>query len=154
MPDIVVKKSGVSGLGVFAAKSFKRGEMVLKWNLSKELSSEEAEELPEVLKHFLTYFESRIFLLQEPERFVNHSCEANTIAKDFGDVASRDIKKGEKTKMSDDKFGREMHKVNCSECGKETEVPFKPDGDRPVYCRDCYQKHKKPSFNRGGRDRY
>jgi len=52
------------------------------------------------------------------------------------------------------KFGREMHKVTCSECGKETEVPFKPDGERPVYCRDCYQKHKKPSFNRGGRDRY
>ena len=63
-------------------------------------------------------------------------------------------KKGEKIQMSDDKFGREMHKVNCSECGKETEVPFKPDGDRPVYCRECYQKHKKPSFNRGGRDRY
>ena len=40
-------------------------------------------------------------------------------------------------------FGpREMHKVTCSECGKETEVPFKPDGTRPVYCRDCYQKHK------------
>ena len=53
-------------------------------------------------------------------------------------------KKGEKIQMSDDKFGREMHKVTCSECGKETEVPFKPDGTRPVYCKDCYMKHKKP----------
>ena len=26
---------------------------------------------------------------------------------------------------------REMHKVTCAECGKETEVPFKPDGTRP-----------------------
>lgn len=43
-----------------------------------------------------------------------------------------------------DSFGREMHKVKCSDCGKETEVPFKPDGTRPVYCRDCYQSHKKP----------
>ena len=43
-----------------------------------------------------------------------------------------------------DKFGREMHKVTCSECGQETEVPFKPDGERPIYCRDCFQKHKKP----------
>jgi len=41
---------------------------------------------------------------------------------------------------------REMHKVNCAECGKETEVPFKPDGTRPVYCRDCYQKHKPKRF--------
>jgi CxxC-x17-CxxC domain-containing protein len=40
-------------------------------------------------------------------------------------------------------FGpREMHKVTCSECGKETEVPFKPTEGKPVYCRDCYQKHK------------
>ena len=37
---------------------------------------------------------------------------------------------------------REMHKATCADCGQETEVPFKPSGDRPVYCRDCYQKHK------------
>ncbi|MEM0467472.1 MAG: CxxC-x17-CxxC domain-containing protein [Candidatus Thermoplasmatota archaeon] len=41
---------------------------------------------------------------------------------------------------------REMHKVTCSECGTETEVPFKPDGTRPVYCRDCYQKRKPKRF--------
>ena len=41
---------------------------------------------------------------------------------------------------------REMHKVTCAECGKETEVPFKPDGTRPVYCRDCYQNHKPKRF--------
>ena len=41
---------------------------------------------------------------------------------------------------------REMHKATCAECGKETEIPFKPDGTRPVYCRDCYQKHKPKRF--------
>jgi CxxC-x17-CxxC domain-containing protein len=41
-------------------------------------------------------------------------------------------------------FGpREMHKAVCSECGKETEVPFKPAADRPVFCRDCFMKRKK-----------
>lgn len=41
-------------------------------------------------------------------------------------------------------FGdREMHKAVCAECGKECEVPFKPSGDRPVYCRDCY-RNKRP----------
>lgn len=34
---------------------------------------------------------------------------------------------------------REMFPVVCARCGKETTVPFKPSGDRPVYCRDCYQ---------------
>jgi CxxC-x17-CxxC domain-containing protein len=44
---------------------------------------------------------------------------------------------------------REMHKATCSDCGVETEVPFKPIEGRPVYCRDCYQKHKndrRPNF--------
>ena len=37
---------------------------------------------------------------------------------------------------------REMHKAICSDCKKECEVPFKPSGDRPVYCRECFAKHK------------
>lgn len=41
-----------------------------------------------------------------------------------------------------DKFGRQMFNVKCSDCGKDCQVPFKPSGDRPVYCRDCYQKHR------------
>ncbi len=36
---------------------------------------------------------------------------------------------------------REMHAVVCAECGKDTEVPFKPTGDRPVYCSDCFSKN-------------
>lgn len=35
---------------------------------------------------------------------------------------------------------REMHAVVCAECGKDTEVPFLPRGDRPVYCRECFSK--------------
>ncbi len=35
---------------------------------------------------------------------------------------------------------RQMFPVVCAECGKETEVPFEPRGDRPVYCSDCYRK--------------
>ena len=52
-----------------------------------------------------------------------------------------------------------MHKATCSECGKECEVPFRPTGDRPIYCSDCFAKkradgdlppkrefHDRPSF--------
>ncbi len=31
-----------------------------------------------------------------------------------------------------------MHSAICSSCGKTCEVPFKPSGDKPVYCRDCF----------------
>jgi len=37
---------------------------------------------------------------------------------------------------------REMHTVTCAQCGKETQVPFKPSGDRPVYCQDCFQSRR------------
>lgn len=37
---------------------------------------------------------------------------------------------------------REMHKAVCDDCKKECEVPFKPSGDRPIYCKDCFSKRK------------
>ena len=41
-------------------------------------------------------------------------------------------------------FGpREMHKAICDECKQECEVPFKPMEGKPVYCKECYSKHKK-----------
>ncbi|UCD14021.1 MAG: DNA-directed RNA polymerase [Thermoplasmatales archaeon] len=41
-----------------------------------------------------------------------------------------------------DERGRELHTVTCADCGNETQVPFKPDGSRPVYCQECYRKHR------------
>ena len=35
---------------------------------------------------------------------------------------------------------RRMFPAKCAQCGKDTEVPFEPRGDRPVYCSDCYRK--------------
>lgn len=41
-------------------------------------------------------------------------------------------------------FGpREMHNATCSECGKECQVPFKPQEGKPVYCRECYASRRK-----------
>ncbi|MBI2852286.1 MAG: zinc-ribbon domain containing protein [Chloroflexi bacterium] len=35
---------------------------------------------------------------------------------------------------------RQMFPATCAQCGKSTQVPFQPRGDRPVYCSDCYRK--------------
>lgn len=37
---------------------------------------------------------------------------------------------------------RQMYDVTCGKCGKPTKVPFKPRGDRPVYCNDCFRQMK------------
>jgi len=49
----------------------------------------------------------------------------------------------------------EMHKAICSDCGKNCEVPFRPTGDKPVFCSDCFKnKGDNGSRNfRGGGNR-
>jgi CxxC-x17-CxxC domain-containing protein len=43
---------------------------------------------------------------------------------------------------------REMHKATCSGCNQECEVPFKPTEGRDVFCKECFQKNRKPQrFN-------
>jgi CxxC-x17-CxxC domain-containing protein len=37
---------------------------------------------------------------------------------------------------------RQMFPVVCAQCGKETEVPFEPRGDKPVFCSDCYRQNR------------
>jgi len=66
-------------------------------------------------------------------------------------------------KRSNDRFGgrdfkrrrydrrdssRMMHKATCANCGNPCEVPFRPSGDRPVYCSECFDKRKGGSTQR------
>jgi len=95
MPDVIVKKSKIQGRGVFAARDFKKGETVLKWDVSRELSEEEAENFPEDQKGYVAFWGGKYVLQLPPARYVNHSCEPNTFVKDFCDIAKKDIKKGE-----------------------------------------------------------
>lgn len=40
-----------------------------------------------------------------------------------------------------------MHQAICSACGKACEVPFRPSGDKPVYCNDCFGGKKNAGFD-------
>ncbi|MCX6743815.1 MAG: hypothetical protein NT116_06325, partial [Candidatus Parcubacteria bacterium] len=52
--------------------------------------------------------------------------------------------KGRDSRRRDDRGGRDfgtrsqMHDAICAECGQKCEVPFKPTGDKPVYCSNCF----------------
>lgn len=37
---------------------------------------------------------------------------------------------------------RILHKAVCADCKKDCEIPFKPTGERPVYCKECFSKRK------------
>lgn len=34
----------------------------------------------------------------------------------------------------------QMHEATCANCGKICQVPFRPTGEKPVYCSDCFEK--------------
>lgn len=42
---------------------------------------------------------------------------------------------------------RALFDTQCSACGIATQVPFQPDGSKPVYCRDCYRANRQHYFN-------
>ena len=54
--------------------------------------------------------------------------------------ACRSARKAERGNGGGYSSDRQMHPAVCAECGKDTEVPFQPRGDRPVYCSDCFSK--------------
>jgi len=45
-------------------------------------------------------------------------------------------------KKDDQKNKKESFSTYCSACAKDVEVYFKPDGVRPVYCKECLKKMK------------
>lgn len=55
----------------------------------------------------------------------------------------RQSRKTERSGSGSGSYGssnRQMYPAVCAQCGKETQVPFQPRGDKPVYCSDCYRK--------------
>lgn len=56
--------------------------------------------------------------------------------KGFGDPKRCPTCRGKKKEMRTST--RQFTKVNCAQCGQETEVPFVPRTGRPVLCRACF----------------
>lgn len=96
MNNVVVRKGNLFGKGVFANHDFKKGEVVIRYNLTP-LKKEEFDLLSEKEKKFTHVHHGIIHLYSSPERYVNHSSQPNTLQdlKNQCDVAIRDIKKGE-----------------------------------------------------------
>ena len=42
-----------------------------------------------------------------------------------------------------DRGPREMFSATCANCGREAQVPFRPNGSKPVYCSDCFQSQRR-----------
>jgi CxxC-x17-CxxC domain-containing protein len=80
----------------------------------------------------------------------------NFSKRDFGRPERRDSSRSGETdsRRSEGRFSRrdsgkpasrgsslEFHEVTCDKCGKKCDVPFKPSGNKPVYCRECFNSN-------------
>lgn len=116
--EVVVRKSPIHGLGVFALRAFQTGEIVLRWDLFHILSKEEYALLPAQERRYTHPIDGdNILVVQSPERYVNHSCNNNTVVRDFSDVAVRHIAAGEEI-TSDYSSDGSASKLTCS-CGAQ-----------------------------------
>lgn len=99
MEGVLVKRSHIKGLGVFAQRDFETNEVILTIDDSQVITD------PRTLtKHDhefeLDYLENgRIVRMKAPERCINHSCDPNSYVKTFHGLrkvlALREIKEGE-----------------------------------------------------------
>ena len=95
--------------------------------------------------------------------------------KDRNSHGDKNYKKSNKRSFGNDRGGNrgfgggrgggrpDMHSAKCSECGNACEVPFRPTGEKPVYCSDCFRRRrnensqdrgKSYSGNRDSKSRY
>ena len=96
MNNVYIGKGNLAGKGVYANKDFKKGEVVIAYNL-RQLSVEEYQKLLEIERMFVHVHHGNIYLYGKPERYVNHSDNPNTYQdlEKGCDIALRYITKDE-----------------------------------------------------------
>lgn len=96
MTEIFIGTGELAGRGVYADRDFKKGDVVIYYNLVP-LTEGEYAALPDEEKMFTHVQGGITYLYSEPERYVNHSTDPNTYQDHtlHADVALRDIVKGE-----------------------------------------------------------
>lgn len=93
----------------------------------------------------ITKIQEQLTLLDKKmDTLINHSLprppEVKPSPKPFQQPVNTHVQaRGEQDNRYRD---RVMYKAICADCKKECEVPFRPSGDRPVYCQECFSRRK------------
>ena len=101
MSDLNVAESKIHGIGVFAARDFKQGEIVSVIDDSRIVDEEHPlrPELGEMDYHCDYLADGKVVLMPSPERHINSHCDPNTFVKTIDgvryNIARRAIKSGE-----------------------------------------------------------
>lgn len=119
MKNVIVRKSKIHGKGVFANQNFKKGEKIL--DIDDTHVVKDASKLTEYQRDFqCDWLDNKAILMQEPERYINHSCDPNSYIKTKNNtrslLAMRNIKKGKEITYDYAINGYYESKIICK-CG-------------------------------------
>jgi CxxC-x17-CxxC domain-containing protein len=91
------------------------------------------------------------FIGGRPKSDANYGAKKSFDRKPFGGGDRGGNRGGDRGGFSGNRGGErrqvEMHKATCSTCGKPCEVPFRPDGSKPVLCSECFGKNRSDDRN-------
>jgi hypothetical protein len=114
MNDVIVKKSGKKGKGVFALKNFKKGELILKMDCSDVFYDREMDNMSwHHLNHAYHLGGGKNFRMKSPEKYINHSCNPNAFDRQGSVFAMKRIKKGEEINYDYSISGEEEWRMKC-----------------------------------------
>ena len=87
--------------------------------------------------------EEFLFSVSEQEFYKEKGSKMNLAGAEIAErLASSHVVTVEAVVDRDFREDRPMFKAVCAECGEETTVPFEPSGDRPIYCRGCFNNRR------------
>jgi SET domain-containing protein len=126
MENIIIKKSEIHGIGLFANKNFKQGELILKVDLSK-LPKFNPKKISKQEELHIDYAgRGRYVISYHPYVYINHSCDPNVLTKHLTIAKSefyaiRDIRRSEELTYdygvnAMDQIDKETWRTKCT-CG-------------------------------------
>jgi len=99
MSKVYIDESRIQGKGVFTNKSLAKGEIVLAIDDTRVVTDESPLRPDENKDHCDWFPDGTVIYMQEPERYINHSCDPNTFVKTINNIryvfALRPIEKNE-----------------------------------------------------------
>ena len=69
---VVIQKSKVNGVGIFAPKNYEKGETIIEWDKSHILEEEEVDILKEKEKKNIIFADDNNIIIQKHKNFANH----------------------------------------------------------------------------------
>lgn len=90
--------------------------------------------------------QKRVAEEEKEEEKINREIPAPKAADPLN-KSEKPIHKKEEERKPKKKKNKVTYTAKCYECGDQTEISFKPDGIRPIYCQKCFHKIKEQTIH-------